>query len=559
MTVEPGEAAGSAQVRSIMAGVARSGAASLLGSGVSAVCQLLVVLVTTRLYQPAEAGALFAATAAFLIVVAFVQLGADQGLVRFVAWHRARGEHAQVQHTIRIGLLPVAVAGLIGAGVLFLLADPVSRLFSADAGELVSQMLRVLAATVPIAALHEVLLAGTRGFGGMRPTIVVERMLRPALQPVAIVTVALAGADASALALAWAAPYAIAVVLSGIALRRIVRSSAVAVDATTVSAAGHSDGDAPLSGLTRAFWSFALARGAARACQVALQRVDVILVATLVGTSAAAVYAAATRFIALGQLVNQAIQQVIQPRLAALLARDERAGAEEVVRRSTLWLTALAWPGYLTLVVLAPILMSVFGPSYTAGASTVVVLALAMMFATGTGPVDVVLLMAGRSGPSLATVVVALALDVVGCLLLVPPLGIFGAAIAWAVAIVTRNLVTLVLTRRLVGISAWSRELGVVSALAVGCLAVVQVPLALLDPPPMLLVASVMLGVAAYAALLWRQRRRTGLDVLIGLIRWPHADEAAGPVGQHMGPAAPARAVPTTGSMSTTAGPSIRR
>lgn len=540
MTTEPGESARSAQVGLVMAGVARSGAASLLGSGVSAVCQLLVVLVTTRFYSPAEAGALFAATAAFLIVVALVQVGADQGLVRFVAWHRARGEHAQVQHAIRIGLLPMVVASLVGAGALFLLAGPVSSLFSADSAELVGQMLRVLAATVPIAALHEVLLAGTRGFGGMRPTILVERILRPALQPVAIVAVALAGAEASVLALAWAAPYAVAVVLSGIALRRLARSSRVAVDATTTT--GRGDAGSPRGSLTREFWRFALARGAARVCHAALQRVDVILVATLVGTSAAAVYTAATRFIALGQLVNQAVQQVIQPRLASMLSRHERASAEDVVRQSTLWLTALAWPGYLTLVVLAPTLMSVFGPSYTVGASTVVVLALAMMFATATGPVDVVLLMAGRSGPSLATVVLALVLDVVGCLLLVPPLGIFGAAVAWAVAIVTRNLVTLMLTRRLVNISAWSRELGVVSACAVGCLAVVQVPLALLDPPRMLLVASVAVGAAAYAALLWQLRRRTGLDVLVSLVRRPRGDtEAACPLsgGADADPAAP--------------------
>ena len=161
----------------------------------------------------------------------------------------------------------------------------------------------------------------------------------------------------------------------------------------------------------------------ARACQVALQRVDVILVAALVSTTAAAVYTAATRFIALGQLVNQAIQQVIQPRLAALLSRHRNSEAQHVVRQSTLWLTTLAWPGYLGLVVLAPLLMSIFGSAYVAGASGVVVLALAMMAATAAGPVDVVLLMAGRSGASLASVVVALVVDVVGCLLLLPVAG----------------------------------------------------------------------------------------------------------------------------------------
>ena len=82
---------------------------------------------------------------------------------------------------------------------------------------------------------------------------------------------------------------------------------------------------------------------------------------------AAAVYTAATRFIAVGMLANQAIQQVIQPRLAAMLARGEHALVGEVLRRTTVWLVALVWPGYLALAVLAPTFMSVFGPGYEDG------------------------------------------------------------------------------------------------------------------------------------------------------------------------------------------------
>lgn len=507
-----------------MGAIARSGAASLLGSGVSALCQFVVVLVATRLYEPAEAGALFTATAAFLIVMALVQLGADQGLVRFIAWHRARGEHDAVQRVVRIAIVPVVVTGTLGAVALLLAAEPVSSLFGPSSRDLVADMLRLLAAAVPLAALHEVFLAGTRGFGTMRPTITVERLLRPALQPVAILAVGLAGAGADALALAWAAPYVVAVALSGLALlRRVRRAAARRADAPPDELV-QPDGelgpgaDGENRSLRARFWRFALARGAARACQVALQRVDVILVAALVSTSAAAVYTAATRFIALGQLVNQAVQQVIQPRLAAMLSRREHGDAQHVVRQSTLWVTALAWPGYLALVALAPLLMSIFGPGYVEGASSVVLLALAMMIATAAGPADVVLLMAGRSGPSLAAVVVSLVVDVVGCLLLLPRIGIVGAAIAWVAAILARNVLTVVLARRMVGITAWSRELAVVSATAVACLAVVPVPLALLDAPDVAVVAAVVVGAGLYGVLVWRRRRQLGIDALGGML-----------------------------------------
>ena len=524
-----GEGGGAAQADRAMAGIARSGAASLVGSGVSAICQFVVVLVVTRFYPSADAGALFAATATFLVVMALVQLGADQGLVRFIAWHRARGEHEIVDRLVRTAVVPVLVASLIGAGVLSLVADPLSSMFAEGSGDLVAGMLRSLAAAVPLAALHEVFLAGTRGFGTMRPTIMIERVLRPVLQPVAIVVVGLAGAEAGALALAWAAPYIAAVALSGLALRQRVRSAgrrtlgerheSVVIQPLTESAVGRVTDLGPPRSLGRQFWSFAVARGAARACQVALQRSDIILVAALVSTSAAAVYTAATRFIALGQLVNQAVQQVIQPRLAALLSRHEYANAQHVVRRSTLWLTTLAWPGYLALVALAPLLMSIFGSDYVAGASSVIVLALAMMAATAAGPVDVVLLMAGRSGASLASVVVALVVDVVGCLLLLPTLGILGAAVAWAAAIVARNAITIALAHRLVRITAWSSELGVVSVVAIACLAVVPVPLAIWRAPDLVVIGAMALGAAAYALVVWRRRERLGGPGFAGMLR----------------------------------------
>ncbi len=516
-----------------MAGIARSGAASLLGSGMSAICQFIVVLTVTRFYPPADAGALFTATATFLVVMALVQLGADQGLVRFIAWHRARREHEIVDRLVRVAVVPVLVASLVGAAALWFAAGPLSSMFAEDSRDLVATMLRALAAAVPLAALHEVFLAGTRGFGTMRPTIMVERILRPILQPIAIVAVGLVGADAGALALAWAAPYVIAVALSGLALRKRVRAAgrralddrdeSLDADPLTdplVEPADWADNEVgPKQSLARQFWSYAVARGAARACQVALQRIDVILVAALVSTTAAAVYTAATRFIALGQLVNQAVQQVIQPRLAALLSRHQHADAQHVVRQSTLWLTTLAWPGYLALVALAPLLMSIFGSAYVAGASSVVVLAVAMMGATAAGPVDVVLLMAGRSGASLATVVVALVVDVVGCLLLLPTLGILGAAVAWAAAIVARNVITIALAKRLVQVTAWSGELGVVSAVAIATLAVVPVPLAIWGAPDLVVIGALALGLAAYTLVVWRHRDRLGATGLSALLR----------------------------------------
>ena len=73
----------------------------------------------------------------------------------------------------------------------------------------------------------------------------------------------------------------------------------------------------------------------------------------------------------------------------------------------------LAWPMYFALALFAPVLLRVFGHHYAGGATALAVLAVAMLVATGIGPVDVVLLMGGRSTWNLFNVVVALILNVV--------------------------------------------------------------------------------------------------------------------------------------------------
>lgn len=514
MTADPtGAPTNQGALDSTMVAIARSGTFNLAGSAVAALCQFLVVLIATRFYTAADAGALFAATAAFVIVVALAQLGADEALVRFLSAARARGAADDAHRILVIGLVPVAVTSVVAGGLLFALARPVAGLFAADQQLLVEQMLHVLALTVPFAAAHEAMLAATRGYGRIRPTVMVERVVRAALQPIALLAVGLAGLGPEAMAPAWAAPYLVGVVLSAVALRR---TAAVGVP-------GPRTGDAvaaepPGRSTAHTFWAFCSTRFLARVCQVALHRLDVILVATLVGTREAAIYTAATRFIALGQLVNLAIGQVIQPRLAGMLALRQTRAAEAVVRQATVWLVMLTWPGYLALVVLAPWLMPLFGAGYDSGAPVLALLAAAMMVATAAGPVDVVLVMAGRGALSLANTATALVVDVVGCLLLVPRFGIMGAAAAWAAAVVIRNALSVMQTRRLLSLSAASRQLGYVALLAVACFAALPLPLVLLGTPLVGLVLVISGGLVAYAVANWRWRAATGLHAFAGLL-----------------------------------------
>jgi O-antigen/teichoic acid export membrane protein len=138
----------------------------------------------------------------------------------------------------------------------------------------------------------------------------------------------------------------------------------------------------------------------------------------------------------------------------------------------------------------------------------VVILSLAMLFATASGPVDSVLLMAGRSWISLFNNTLALAVDVVLNIFLVPAYGATGAAISWAAAIVLRNVLPLLQVHRSMHMWPATRDSVHAGAAALVCFGVLGGGARLLGLPLPVVVVSVGAGGALYLAGMWLMRDR---------------------------------------------------
>ena len=147
--------------------------------------------------------------------------------------------------------------------------------------------------------------------------------------------------------------------------------------------------------MSKEFWTFTGPRAIAAVAQLLLQRMDIVLVAALRGPVDAAIYTAATRFLVVGQFVNQALVAPTQPRLSALLAAHDYVTTRKLYETTTSWLIIFVWPMYLAIAVLAPSYLKVFGSGYTSGLWVVILLCVAMMFGSCVGFVDVLLLMVG--------------------------------------------------------------------------------------------------------------------------------------------------------------------
>lgn len=497
--------------RADLTAVARGGALNLVGAAVAALAGLVLTVAVTRLVPQSTAGVFFTVTSLFVLLVAVGQLGSDTGLVYFVARARTLDRPGQLRGYLRTAIRPAVTVATVAAVALALSAGPLAHLLAAEQHALATGYLRQVAVFLPLAVLANLCLAATRGYGTMRPTTLVEKLSRPLAQIAAVSALAISAGEL--LVAGWALPYLPAAAVACWWLVRVRRRH----PDTAVPTLGTQEGS-----VAREYWGFTLPRAFAAVGQLALQRLDILIVAALRGPVDAAIYTAATRFLVVGQLANQAISMAVQPRIAGLLATDDADRANQVYRSSTAWLVLLAWPLYLLVAGFASTILLLFGDAYVAGGNVVVVLCLAMLAATACGMVDVMLNMAGRTSWNLANVTVAVVVNVGLNLLLVPAYGIIGAAVSWAVAIVLKNLLPLVQIWRTLGLHPFDRASCTAMALAGGWFGLLPASTSLLAGPGLataLLTAGT--AVVGYLGSLWGLSRTLHLDLLVQSLRRP--------------------------------------
>lgn len=412
--------------------MARGSTFNLAGGVSLALLNLGLIWLVTRQVGAGLAGVFFGAIALFQVVAIASSLGIDTGLVKWISGRRD-AEHYHRSRLLVVAVTPVLVVSG-AAGLTVFVAAPLlgEALGGGSLTPAATTIVRWLAPFVPAAALLTVFVGATRGYLTMRPTVVAERLLRPALQlGLAAIAVGLSRDD-RALALAWGLPYLIALAVAWVWARRLDRSDPT----PRRPARSWRDEIAP-------FWRFTLPRSLTVTLRVSLQWLDVVIVAMLATPEDAAVYTVATRLLQFGLLTAFSIGQAIEPRLGTALAAGDSDRTRQLFQVSTVWQILLTWPFYIMIALFAEAVLSVFGPEFGGGAAAIAIMTAGVLVGAAAGPVDVLLIMAGKSTWSLANTGAALATNLILNLALIPVLGITGAALAWTVSRLVANLLPL--------------------------------------------------------------------------------------------------------------------
>jgi O-antigen/teichoic acid export membrane protein len=351
------------------------------------------------------------------MITVFATLGLDTGAVFFGSRYKRAGERDRLKGVLlaSVGLSVIAgvvvalgVAGASAAGFVY-----------ADKPDIASGAI-LAAPAVAVWTVLMVLVGGLRAVKDMRGSAIAYQIGLPAALMVgAGVAVALGGGVREVI-LAFIAANVLSLLLAArIFWRRfgaLLRDRAVAARVELGALLGYSVPQSLAASLFRVnLW------------------MDILMLAWLADETQVGLYRVASTLALMGSLTVTAVNTMFNPMVSELVYTREFARLNALLKTVTRWLTVLATPLYMALLLVPDAVLLIFDEDYSASALPLQILVLGQIFQVSLAPANRLIPMAGHSMLNLVNALVAAGLNFGLNYLLIPRYGGAGAAAASAI------------------------------------------------------------------------------------------------------------------------------
>jgi len=456
--------------------IVRGAQATAAGFAGRLAARLLFLFVAGRLYGPAPFGAYVLAVAAVELAVSVGSLGMKKVVFQLLDAEDEAGRPPG--HVLLDAALLVTLASALLAGAMMAAA----RLLPASAlpGE-AGRALLLLAPMVAGQSLLDLFLAATR----WRHAIRFEVVARSLVEPYAL----LAGT-----ALAWALGFGADGLAAGYWCGTLAALAFAAWGARGVFRGLRLRSWRPERRILRPMLGFAAANTATDLLNALYTRVDLWLVGLLMGAGPAGVYGMARQIAVPIRQVRQSFDGLLIPLVARTLAERGSRGSGEALASATRLILAIQLPLLVAILAAGRPALAWLGTGFEAAYWPLLALAAAEVIQAAFSIGDLVFVYL-RPRLGLGLTLASIAIGIVSALLLIPPLGLTGAALSVLLAYALRAaLRSLVLRRRFQLDVPISHQAGPFVAAAAGAAAALAVH--------GWFVFALLAGLAAYAAVL---------------------------------------------------------
>ena len=385
-----------------------------------------VAVVLARMLGPEGYGVYAYAFALVSLLAIPAQFGLPSLVIRETAKAQANEDWALMRGLWRwatgmAGAISIALA-LAAGGIAWIFADRFTEAqFATFAWGLI---------LIPLIALGNLRGAALRGLRRVVAGQLPESVLRPGLLVLLVLgAVWLWGGEAltpsGAMALHTAAAGA-AFLIGAVMLQR---ARPVAVKARPAPAYN-----------SRAWMAAALPLALLMGMQMINQHTDILMLGLFRPADEVGIYRVVVQGGTLVVFGLQAVNMVVAPQFARLHSLGDKASLQRVATLSARAGLAIALPVALAFILFGEAILGwIFGPAFAAGAIALAIIAVGQLVNAGFGSVGYLLNMTGHERDTALGVAIAAGCNIILNLILIPPLGMNGAALATALTLVIWN------------------------------------------------------------------------------------------------------------------------
>lgn len=358
------------------------------------------------------------------VASAMAVFGLDAAMIRYVAVFAARGDVPRLRGAVQVGFaIPMVLSVAVACG-LVLLADSIARSVIGNAQ--LAPLLRVIALLVPALVLNSLLAATLQGMRLFSRSVLAEQVFQPIIRGALLVAFALTGLDPT-----------LALVASLVSTAAVGIAMAVWLWRALPAAAST---DRPVGEIVR----FSLPVYFSNLINTFSGNLQTLLLGALSSVASAGIFAIANQIQLIGTLFHAAIVRATMPLFAELHDAAERRRLEQLYQTTSKWTFSLNVPFFLVAIAFPEALLALFGAEFVDGTQALVILAWGAIVNAATGTSGAMLDMTGHTAMKLINATVSVGLAIGLNLLLIPPLGVVGAAIAAVASIAAVNALRVV-------------------------------------------------------------------------------------------------------------------
>jgi O-antigen/teichoic acid export membrane protein len=480
--------------------IAREGGIAMAGFVFGQLIRFGYNLAAARLLG-AEALGIYALVVAVMQVGEVVAIGGyDAGLLRFVS----QKEGEERKEIIALAMKRTLLVAIFAALLIAIFSRPIALLL--HGGELLRMTLLAVVVALPLSVMTTMSGFAIQAHQRLMPKVVASQIIVPGIFLLAMLFARFLWGRESALAL----PFVISPLVALLWIApRFGRMTGVG-----------------LSDLLRARGNRELSRFALPLLAVSLftmlsHWIDVVMLGLLTDVGTVGIYQPTARTSSLLRSVLLAFSGIAAPMIAGYYGRQDRAGVKDTYEMVNRWIVTIVMVPFLLLVLFPGEALSVFGKSFGAGSTALVLLAVASLLNASFGLGNTVLAMSGGERLSMINQAGALVLQVLLHWLLIPRFGLNGAALSMLVVTMLLTIVRMAELRSLLRIPFLSVKLWkpLVAGVVTGGAMLVLKSLAGPMHPLSLLAFAGVTGVALYALLILAFRlEREEMEVIFKLI-----------------------------------------